>query len=201
MKENPNASLIIVFAKNPVLGRVKTRLAQDIGDEKALAIYHQLLAHTHDVLNNLKGIEKSVHYSDYLEHNDLWEQGDYSKQIQNGADLGARMSKAFQKGFEDGYRKICIIGTDCFEINGSIIQQAFDALDTHDFTLGPAHDGGYYLLGMNSMTEELFENKVYSTGSVADEAIAEIKQLNKSIHLLPRLHDVDYVDDLDKMNQ
>ena len=191
--------LIIIFAKNPVLGKVKTRLAMDIGDERALDVYHQLLGYTHKVLSEITGVDKKVFYSDHLEDHDIWSESDYAKGVQQGQDLGQRMCSAFEEAFMNGYKKVLIIGTDCFEINTSIVQEAIDSLNTHDFTLGPALDGGYYLLGMRSMTASLFEGKVYSTDSVADEALSEIKKLSKSVYLLPKLSDIDYASDLDKI--
>lgn len=199
MSRSPEKEALIIFAKNPRLGKVKTRLAKDIGHEQALVVYNHLLQHTRDATIDLP-FDKSVYYSDQIEQGDVWDDTSYSKFVQRGHDLGERMHEAFKDRFDAGYSKICIIGTDCFEIEPAIVQEAFKALDTYDFAIGPAKDGGYYLLGMTMMTPELFFNKTYSTPSVYKEAIEEIRKLNKTVHQLPELSDVDHEKDLRKMD-
>ncbi|MEQ9422821.1 MAG: TIGR04282 family arsenosugar biosynthesis glycosyltransferase [Cyclobacteriaceae bacterium] len=187
--------LLIIFVKNPVLGKVKTRLAKDIGNEKALEVYKKLLQHTHDVTDSLS-VTKRVYYSDVIDENDLWANDKFEKFQQSGADLGERMHNAFQQGFADGFDHICIIGSDCFEINSEIIEMAFSKLKTHDFVIGPAKDGGYYMLGMKSLHKSLFENKEWSTDKVLKETLTDIERLGKRFWKLAELNDVDRVGDI-----
>lgn len=192
---NTTRPLLIIFVKNPVKGKVKTRLARDVGDERALEIYKQLLDHTHSVTIDLD-CEKHLYYSNQIDRGDIWNLGNYQKFVQQGQDLGDKMSNAFKNAFKEHNGPVCIIGSDCLEINESIIREAFLKLEQFDFVIGPARDGGYYLLGMNSYVPQLFSNKTYSTPEVLEEAILEIKKLNKSFFLLPKLSDVDTLDDL-----
>lgn len=188
--------LLIIFVKNPMLGKIKTRLAADVGDDRALEIYKRLLSKTHQVTKSGE-FSKWVFYSDWLDKNDIWQDG-YEKKLQKGTDLGERISNAFQSGFESGYNHICIIGSDCFDLEGDSLSNAFDNLNTHDFVIGPANDGGYYLLGMNSYYPELFQNKDWSTDKVLPQTISGIKSVSKTFHLLTELSDIDTLEDLQK---
>ena len=190
-------NLLLIFIKNSVKGKVKTRLAKDLGDDKALEIYKQLLQHTHGITKDLD-IHKEVIYSDYIEQNDIWNGSVFAKKTQSGNDLGERMSFAFNEGFESGNQSICIIGSDCYDLTSQIITEAFESLKKHDFVIGPANDGGYYLIGMNEFHSQIFDNKTYSTNDVFQEAIDEMKKLNKSYFILPELTDIDDVNDLNK---
>ena len=190
-----NKELLIIFYRNPELGKVKTRLAASVGDEKALAIYLRLSGHTREVTENL-AMDKSVYYSDFTDSEDNWSLTKYKKEIQTGRDLGERMKNAFASGFEQGYQKIAIIGTDCFELSSEIITQSFERLDHHDAVIGPALDGGYYLLGMKKLIPEIFRNKAWSTESVCTETMKDLERLNLIYSLSPPLRDVDEVRDL-----
>ena len=188
-------NLLIIFYRNPQLGRIKTRLAAEIGDSKALAIYLFLSAHTRNITEHLPE-DKVVFYSDYIDTEDSWTNSIYQKDLQNGPDLGQRMYNAFSNGFERGYQSICIVGTDCFELTSSIITDAFNALTSFDAVIGPAKDGGYYLLGMNQLRKEFFANKSWSTDSVFKDTIADFQKASIKFHELPVLSDVDERADL-----
>lgn len=192
---NPSEPILLIFTKNPEKGKVKTRLARDVGDDRALEIYKQLLDHTHSVTVDLD-CEKHLYYSNHIGRGDIWDLGNYQKFVQQGQDLGDKMSNAFKNAFKEHHGSVCIIGSDCLEINESIIQEAFLKLEQFDFVVGPARDGGYYLLGMKSYFPQLFYNKTYSTPEVFEELVMEIKRLDKSFFLLPKLSDVDTLDDL-----
>ena len=181
---------LIIFVKNPVLGKVKTRLEEAFGEENALKIYLKLLQHTRRVTANLFA-DKYIFYSEFINYDDLWENEVYKKELQHGSDLGERMKNAFELLFKNGYKKVLIIGSDCYELTEMIITSAFDQLKQKDIVIGPAKDGGYYLLGMNAFTPQLFGGKSWSTNKVFLETLAEIKSLNYSICTLPELNDVD----------
>ena len=127
---------------------------------------------------------------------DLWQAVGYRRFIQQGEDLGSRMQQAFAWGFEQGYQDIVIVGSDNIEITQTIIEEAFTALKTNDFVIGPAKDGGYYLLGMKALYPEVFENKTWSTNTVFPDTMQNLKANSDQIHLLPLLSDVDTVEDL-----
>lgn len=188
---------LIIFVRNPILGKVKTRLAKTIGDEKALLVYNKLLAHTHGITKQLPA-DKFVFYTDYINEDDLWENNLYEKHLQQGDDLGNRMQHAFQLLFAKGYTGIIIIGSDCYELTTEIIDAAFHKLQPHDLIIGPSTDGGYYLLGMKKLHNCLFEHKAWSTVSVLNETINDAKMLELTYALLPSLNDIDDGQDLYK---
>lgn len=185
---------LIIFYRNPELGKVKTRLAATLGDKRALDIYLKLSSHTLKIAEKVNA-KKIVYYSQSVEQNGLWSEN-FLKEIQQGNDLGERMMHAFRKCFEVGYKGVCIIGTDCFELDENVIAQAFNALKENDAVIGPAKDGGYYLLGMNQFLPELFQNKAWSTSSVARDTLKDFRRLKLEYYTLPVLNDVDQEEDL-----
>lgn len=188
-------SLLIIFVKNPELGKVKTRLAATVGNEVALAIYYQLLSKTRSV-TGLVPADKVVYYSEYIDRDDLWDNDRYHKALQQGENLGNRMKQAFCKAFDEGYEKVCIIGSDCMEISCDLIKEAFQKLENSPAVVGPSNDGGYYLLGMNRMIPELFENKAWSTDGVFVSTVEDLNRLGLDHRELPVLSDVDTEKDL-----
>jgi len=186
---------LLIFAKNIQYGKVKTRLAATIGNEQALFIYRQLIAHTVSITNKLS-IDKIIFYSDSIVEKDEWENNIYQKKLQSGNDLGERMKNAFKSSFTGGYQKIIIIGTDCFDLNETIIEKGFGSLKDNDVVIGPATDGGYYLLGIKKFHREIFENIDWSTDKVLKQTIAIANQLNLSVFMLPELSDIDREEDL-----
>lgn len=188
-------SVLIIFAKNPVLGKVKTRLADALGEENALLIYQKLLQHTCLITINIS-TDKYVFYLEYINHNDLWKNELYKKELQAGNDLGERMKNAFELLFQKGYKEVVVIGSDCYELTEAIIINAFDHLKRNEVVIGPAKDGGYYLLGMNVFIPQLFNGKSWSTSKVCQETLEEIKSGNYSMFQLPALNDVDTPEDV-----
>ena len=181
---------LIIFVKNPVLGKVKTRLADALGEENALMVYQKLLQHTCLITINIPA-DKYVFYSEYIDHNDLWKNEAYKKELQYGNDLGEKMRNAFEMLFQKGYKEVVIIGSDCYELTEEIIMNAFDQLKEKDVVIGPAKDGGYYLLGMNVFISQLFTRKSWSTSKVSQQTLTEIEFFNYSMYQLPVLNDVD----------
>lgn len=186
---------LIIFVKNPELGKVKTRLAVEIGDQNALEEYLKMIEHTAIETANTRA-DRFVFYSQSIIEEDSWNAENTFKVVQDGEDLGERMLNAFRYVFRKGYNTAVIIGTDCLDLKQKHVNMAYKALREYDFTLGPSKDGGYYLLGMNILYVEVFQGKKWSTSSVAKETIGDIKSLGKSSYLLPELNDIDTVDDL-----
>ena len=185
-------NLLIIFAKNPVLGRCKTRLAKGIGPENALAIYRILLQHTAQTTSSLK-VDKEVFYTDFIDHEDNWDSTIFKKKLQSPGDLGQKMQAAFEAGFKKGYQKIVLIGTDLITLEPSDIEKAFDALDSNRVVFGPAQDGGYYLIGLSQMKPELFKNIPWSTAEVLTKSLEKI---DHTYQLLQLKNDIDTVEDL-----
>lgn len=190
---------LIIFAKNPIKGKVKTRLAATIGEEKALRIYEDLLEYTCEIVTPVDA-KKTVYYSDYIAQDDLWNNSFFDKKQQNGADLGERMNNAVQESFLTQNENTIIIGTDCRELDSETINKAFNSLTYVDVVLGPAFDGGYYLIGVKKANEELnhelFEGIDWSTSKVLEQTIAKIDKKKLSYILLKTLSDIDTEDDL-----
>lgn len=185
-----------------MLGKVKSRLAVTVGKQRALDIYNTLLTHTLNISKNLPA-EKFIFYEDYINQDDLWDNEIYNKNLQQGTDLGQRMKNAFEDLFNKGYKKVLIIGSDCYELTETIINSAFDLLSVKDVVIGQASDGGYYLLGMKTFIPQLFKNKSWSSGSVYNDTVKQINELGYSFTSLIVLNDVDEESDIDfnKLNK
>lgn len=177
------------------MGKVKTRLAASIGPVRALEIYHKLLQKTSEITRKLS-FDKVVFYSDFIDKDDLWGPEAYQKQLQATGDLGERIATAFNWGFNSDYQHICVIGSDCFELSSTIIEEGFTTLESYDAVMGPSRDGGYYLLGMNQMHPEIFRRKQWGTDSVAADTIEDFKSLRLTYSLLRPLNDIDVEEDL-----
>jgi len=186
-------NLLLIFTRNPALGKVKTRLAKTIGNEKALTIYEFLLDHTKKVTENLN-CDKAVYYSVKVREHDLWNPAVYQKKQQSGDDLGIRMQNAFQNSFDAGYQKVMIVGSDLVDLSEEIIEKGFLQLDTNDVVIGPAEDGGYYLLGMKYLHSKIFEHKDWGTSTVRRDTLFNLQ--DKKVHLLEELNDVDVFEDI-----
>ncbi len=184
---------LIIFTRNPKLGKVKTRLAATIGDEPALEIYKLLINHIVGVSEKIN-TDKYVFYSEKIQENDVWNNANFEKKLQIGDDLGIRMKNAFSLLFKKGYKKVIIVGSDIYEITTKDIENAFSALKTNNYVIGPAKDGGYYLLGMKQLKKELFENKAWGTNTVFEETIKDLK--NEKLSLLSVKSDVDVYEDI-----
>ena len=191
-------ALIMVFARLPEHGKVKTRLAESIGPDKALEVYLKLLQHTHEVVSKVDGADKLIFYTADPHDFDLLDYYRIPKTIQEGADLGARMSDAFEKGKANGYDRLLIIGSDCHALEPRHLEEALGALERDDLVLGPAEDGGYYLLGMNELNPWIFQEKTWSGPNVFLDTILDIKSHGLSYHLLDTLNDVDHENDMDE---
>ena len=190
---SPSRSLLLIFTRNPELGKVKTRLAASIGDQNALNVYKTLLDRTVAFTQNL-ALDKHVYYSESINENDRWDPATYTKYKQEGETLGDRMANAFQTGFAQNYDKICIIGSDMYDLDAATIEDAFTQLQSCDVVIGPAADGGYYLLGMNTLHSTIFKNKEWGTDTVLSQTLEDIHHLN--VHLLDVRNDIDRVEDI-----
>lgn len=187
--------LLLVFVKHPRAGEVKTRLAKDIGDEKALAVYQDLLAHTAQIIAPLQATIW-IGYGNEVPTEDLWSERSYPRFLQSGDDLGQRMCAAFEDGFNSHFGSIVIIGSDCPTLTTDILEAAFEALSTHDMVMGPAWDGGYYLMGMNALFKNVFLNKKWSTSTVLEDTVSDIISAGLTYFTLPTLRDIDTAADL-----
>lgn len=189
------SATLIIFVKNPVAGKTKTRLASSVGHDKALEMYRMLMSYTEKQASALKGVTRLLCYSEQVSHEDEWPEDLYEKDVQVGAGLGDRMENAFKQAFSAGAERAIIIGSDCPGVTTELLQNAFTALDQNDLVIGPALDGGYYLLGMRALHTPLFRNMTWSVDSVATETLNRAKALGLKAAALMPLSDVDYLED------
>lgn len=199
MNEALQKNVLIIFVKYPEPGKVKTRLAEELGDRKAAEIY-SLMAET--IIGN---VFHSGRYETAIFFDPPGKKDEIKKWIgkgseryipQEGKTLGDRMSNAFGRVFSDGARNAVIIGTDCVDITSETLEEAFGILGETDVVIGPAEDGGYYLLGLNNHEPTLFRDISWSTGLVLDQTVGRIQEAGLSFKLLRTLTDIDTAGDL-----
>lgn len=193
MNAPTSPNLLLIFTRNPILGQCKTRLAKTIGDRAALEIYQLLLKKTREASRGAHA-DKWVCYSDYIGRDDGWDQPDFAKQQQRGRDLGERMHNAFEQGFAAGYRRICIIGSDLWDLDSTLLNLAFGCLEQSEAVIGPALDGGYYLLGLSRLMPELFTGKAWGGPAIYQETIRHFSSMAYTV--LPAKNDIDIYEDI-----
>lgn len=191
-----------IFTRYPVPGTAKTRLIPALGEVGAATVSRQMTEHTLNQIHlfqNQYQCPPSVEIQfagGSLEQMRQW-LGDGWKYVPQGeGSLGDRMACTFKSAFAAGMQEAIIIGTDCPELNASILHQAFQALAVHDLVLGPALDGGYYLIGLRQYVPELFRGISWSTTEVLQQTLEIAHQCALAIACLPTLGDVDYPEDL-----
>jgi len=185
---------LIIFIKNPVPGKCKTRLAKTIGDEAAATVYRKLLAYTRMICLKFEG-DKYLYYDGFINENDDWHPDTFTKRIQLQANLGLRMEHALSEVLMN-HDSAVIIGSDCPELKIRHIQSPFEALNDEDVVIGPSFDGGYYLIGMKRVHKILFNDIVWSSSAVFDVSQERLNENKISLSILEKLHDLDNADDL-----
>lgn len=181
---------VIVFVKNAVAGKVKTRLAKTIGDEEALDVYRELLRITKKEVSLIEA-EKEVWYAWEVGQGDIWNDEKFRKRVQIEGDLGEKMTKAFRTSFEEGLKKVVLIGSDCPTLTAHIIEEAFEKLENNDVVFGPSRDGGYYLIGMSSFKPEVLSDISWSTEEVMEQTEKRASENNIKLAKLQILNDID----------
>jgi rSAM/selenodomain-associated transferase 1 len=190
-----------IMIKYPEPGKVKTRLAKDMGNERAAHIYRQtaelILANT--VPANFS-YDRIVFYDppERLKDFTAWLPGEQLA-LQQGADVGERMDNAIRDLLKMGAKKAVITGADIPDLSDEIIETAFRKLDQVDIVIGPAKDGGYYLIGMKSRHPAIFQDIPWSTGKVLEETMRIIEKLQLKCALITTLSDLDTADDYKRL--
>ena len=197
--ENRNAA-IIVFVKYPEPGRVKTRLAKDIGEQAAADIYTQFVAETLAKIDKLQSADKYL----FIDREDkraetamLWDLSQLP-QVQRGEDLGERMGKAFDMMWEFGYKQALIVGSDSPDLPIEFLTEGLVELGNHDAVIGPSEDGGYYLLGFKRATfnQGIFADIPWSSSQVFAKTINKMKENGLNFYVLKEWYDVDTLTEL-----
>lgn len=182
---------LIIMAKRPELGKCKTRLAAGIGAENALLVYKKLLSHTLEIAE-----KTSIPTYLYLSgEGHLEASNSFLSNEQINGDLGKRMCQAFEEVLLD-FDAAVMIGTDCPEISSELLLEAFEELNQNDVVFGPSEDGGYYLIGMKALHQELFQAIEWSTPEVLEKSILHAEKKQLKIGQIRQLNDVDTKSDL-----
>lgn len=192
---------LIIFARFPQPGRAKTRLIPAVGPERAAAIQRELtrrtLAQAHR-LSARQPCQVEVRYSGGTpeQMHDLYGLGGTNCRPQTGGDLGARLEAAVLAAFEEGARRVVVIGTDCPELSDEHLLAAFQGLENAEVAIGPALDGGYYLIGLRRDVPGIFRDVDWSTERVLEQTLARCRVARCRVHRLVPLADVDHPEDL-----
>ena len=204
MTQAATRECLIVFTRYPEPGKTKTRLIPVLGAEGAATLQRKM---TENQLAEVKELQAfyslsvEVHFAggnEQLMQNWLGSNLIYRRQSEG--DIGCRMASAFQASFAAGMNGVVIIGIDCPDLNAQVIAQAFQALCQHDLVLGPAQDGGYYLIGLRRLIPELFTGISWSTAEVLQQTLSIAQKLELAVALLPLLSDIDRPEDLSIWN-
>ena len=190
---------LLLFVKSPIKGQVKTRLAAQTDEDLVVELYKCFVEDMISLVENL-GVQFKVCFcpanmkSTFSEW--LGEKHCYTPQV--GDNLGERLRNAFGKAFEESFANVVAIGSDSPDLPVRYLMKSFEALAEHDTVIGPANDGGYYLIGFSKegFIPEAFDNISWSTDSVFEQTISILKRHGRKIYLLPLWHDVDIIADL-----
>src|SRR5919202_1795391 len=195
---------LIIFTRYPEPGKTKTRLIPVLGEEGAATLQRQMTEHKLAEVRKLQAFHPlsiEVHFAggneqlmqDWLGSNIIYRR-------QSEGDIGCRMASAFQASFGTGMNRVVLIGSDCPDLNAYLLAQAFQALEQHDLVLGPAQDGGYYLIGLHQLFPELFTGISWSTAEVLKQTQSIAQKIELAVAYLPLLSDIDRPEDLSVWN-
>lgn len=200
-----NNQQLIIFTRYPEPGTTKTRLIPVLGAKGAANLQFQMTETTitkAKKLSNMMSLLVEVRFAGgnlQLMKNWLGVEPDLKYQEQGTGDLGERMRRAFESAFNHGMKSVIIIGTDCPGLTADIMLEAFAKLTESDVIIGPATDGGYYLIAIKKNIPELFQGIYWGTSEVLSKTVAIAQNLNLAIDYLPELSDIDRPEDLEKL--
>jgi uncharacterized protein len=191
----PQQHALIIFVDNSN-NTSDSPLVDELGIKKTLDIKKTLTQITRSITDQLP-YTKILFYSDFIDENDAWDNATYLKQLQKGKDMGERMRNAFEFAFqlqEPPILQASIIWGDISELTLWHLTKSYYALDTHDCVLGPTNQGGYYLLGMKTLIEEVFQDKQWASTNLIRTTCDQIHDLRKSYYLLPNIPNTDSIE-------
>lgn len=186
---------LIIFVKAPRPGFVKTRLAKSIGDDAACSAYGTLAESLLENLAELNAVELRFAPDDAADELRPWRRKKWTLVPQGAGDLGERLQNAFASAHSDGCDRIAVIGSDCPDITANDIRGAWRELNEHDIVVGPAHDGGYWLIALREPHSELFSNIDWSTDRVLDQTLEIASASGLKVARLRTLTDIDTLDE------
>jgi rSAM/selenodomain-associated transferase 1 len=195
---------LVVFAKTPRLGKVKTRLCPPLSVEQALELHRALVE---DTLERLLRVSRpNLEYWIYLSEavtdpTDLTITSDWTQRIQQGLNLGERLSEAFRTAFDEGIERILVLGSDSPTVPLDCIHEAFEELGRYDAVIGPSLDGGYYLLGCSQFIPEIFQGVSWGKVTVLRETTDALQRAQKRFNYLIDWYDIDTDEDLLRLRE
>lgn len=195
---------LLFFIKNPEKGKVKTRLASAIGDERAVKLYRRFLFEMLSTLNRGTFFFYLCFYpAEALESLKKWLGEDYLYLSQQGADLGERMKNGFTEAFAMNFKRVVLIGSDIPDLSLELIEEAFHSLQEKDTVIGPSFDGGYYLIGFRDkkFSPKVFRGVPWSTERVFEQTTKILEQEGLTVHFLKPLRDIDTIEDLRNLSK
>jgi len=199
MKKTSNSSIVALFVRVPVPGRVKTRLASDLGDEGACSLYRSMVA---DILSNIMVCSYPIYlFHDGKDDSELpeeWIAGSSRVIHQEGDSIGERMAAAFEQCFAEDNEQVLLVGSDIPGLDNQVIFEASKALESHDVAIAPAADGGYCLIAMKrgSYRPNVFQDVPWSSDQVLRATLERCRNSNLGVTLLKTLQDIDTIEDL-----
>lgn len=195
---------LLVFLRFPRPGKVKTRLAQSLGEKRAAQFYRICADAILSEISQLpKKVERYIFCADKTDEPETihWAGTGFNFAVQKGDGLGQRLENAFSSAFGNGVQKAVAIASDVPDLSADILKEAIQALDEHDIVIGPCYDGGYYLIGMKRLHNELFNGISWSTEQVYQQTLAATGKSGLTVHQLQPLIDIDTEADLHKWSQ
>ncbi|MBU0479662.1 MAG: TIGR04283 family arsenosugar biosynthesis glycosyltransferase [Proteobacteria bacterium] len=190
---------LLIFTRYPTAGSTKTRLIESLGGEGAADLQRRMSERTVAVARTLPADLEVRYFGGSREQVSSWLGDAIRIQDQGEGDLGVKMARAFAESFAEGYQRVIIIGADCPSLTAAILSEGFTELKDRQMVLGPAEDGGYYLLGLTRSCPALFEDQPWGTSGVLDNTLAVADKLGLEYRLLEKLHDIDRPEDLARM--
>jgi rSAM/selenodomain-associated transferase 1 len=196
---NKSKNALIVFTRYPEVGKVKTRLAKETSDQFAKDFYQLCAESIFSEITLLSNSDKYIFYSEEKMKNRVieWTNNEFLYALQVGSNLGEKMYNAFKLAFSYAYQSVILVGTDIPDLSKNIINSALIMLDKKDAVIGPAGDGGYYLLGLKKNHKDLFENIKWGSGAVFNLTMEIAKTLSLKVGILLPLIDIDKKENLD----
>jgi uncharacterized protein len=191
MQARNSTTKLVIFLKAPRLGTVKTRLAASLGKENALRAYRHMAEHLLRKLNGLPGVEIRFSPDEAEAEVREWIGDRFEFRPQGTGDLGERLQRTFHDNFSRGYQRIVILGSDCPKAERADVEQAWASLAHHDVVIGPATDGGYWLIALRAAQPTLFKDIPWSTDRVLNTTLERLRASGLSYELLRQLSDID----------
>jgi rSAM/selenodomain-associated transferase 1 len=190
-QRNVDSQRLSVFLKAPRPGEVKTRLARELGAEAACAAYCQMVECLFEQISSLESVELRFTPDDAAQEFRRWHRPGWRLAPQGEGDLGIRLRRTFADAFKEGLERVVVIGSDCPAVTVQDIEAGWAALDRHDLVIGPARDGGYWLIGLRISQPHLFEGIEWSSVKVLAQTIRKAESTGMTIERLRELNDID----------